>query len=203
MAGAGWDAAGSSWHGQRWRNAARDETCSPGRAKAKQVDCGAPANPSPAKTGLFRPLKALRFLPGQKGAPFQLPGPALPCRGQDPFLPGPSHRLKALEGGARLGSGGTGAGQSGQRPGAKPCSVPSHCVVLSQSCALLDSVSPCGRWCWAWIPGVCNHTVLNYLEEATQQLQLYPSPTLGVDMARAQTCTPVRTPHRNNNNTCS
>lgn len=37
----------------RRRGAARDRTRSPGRAKAKQVDRGAPTHPSPAETELF------------------------------------------------------------------------------------------------------------------------------------------------------
>lgn len=60
---------------ERWTGAAGDRTRSPGRAKAKPVDRGAPTNPSPAGTGLFQPLVALGFLPGQEG------GPDLHCGG--------------------------------------------------------------------------------------------------------------------------
>lgn len=149
-----------------------DETRSLGRAKAKQVGHGAPPT-RPAEKGLFQPLEALRFLPGQEGAPFPAPGSDVHCRGQDPFPPGPSHSLEALVGRARPRSGGHWSRTRHQETGVKPCSVPSHCVALSPSCPLLHSVSPSGKWCWVWVPGTFNCKVLTYLEEATQQLQPY------------------------------
>lgn len=88
-----------------WRGAARDRTRSPGRAKAKRVDCGAATNPGAAEMGLFQPLRLLGFFLGRKGTPFQPSSSDLHCRGQGPFPLGPGHSLEALEGRARPGSG--------------------------------------------------------------------------------------------------
>lgn len=66
--------------------ASGDRTRSPGEGKG-QVDPRAPTTPRPIETEPFQPLSG--FFLGRKGTPFQTPGPALPCRVQAPFLPGP------------------------------------------------------------------------------------------------------------------
>lgn len=76
-----------------------------GEGEAKRADGATPTNPDPVQTELFWPERLLGFFLGSKGIPFQTPGPALLCKGQDPFPLGSVHSLEARDRRARPGSG--------------------------------------------------------------------------------------------------